>query len=216
MQLNRRNTLIGLGALAVGGGALFSTGAFTTVEAQRDVNVEVAGDASAFLGLHDEDTEGTAYSDASTITDGTLELIFDSDFGTGDGTGLNLDATTTFDPLFRVINNGEESVDVRIFSNDASNGVVDSPDNFDSGAVIQNIVEDNSSNSLTIEYQFRDQDGNSIVEDESTGSTSLTELSTGDDEEITLAIGVGQPPEGFVPSEVDDDYIDSITIVAET
>jgi len=44
--MNRRNVLTGLGGLAISGGALFGTGAFTSVEAQRtvDVNVVVADD----------------------------------------------------------------------------------------------------------------------------------------------------------------------------
>jgi hypothetical protein len=41
MKLSRRNVLAGLGGLAVGGGALLGSGAFSSVEAQRTVEVNV-------------------------------------------------------------------------------------------------------------------------------------------------------------------------------
>jgi len=41
--MNRRNVLTGLSGLAIGGGALFGTGAFTSVEAKRTVEVNVIG-----------------------------------------------------------------------------------------------------------------------------------------------------------------------------
>ena len=44
MKLTRRNALTGLGGLAVGGGALLGSGAFSTVEASRDVEVNVVTD----------------------------------------------------------------------------------------------------------------------------------------------------------------------------
>ena len=49
--MNRRNVLIGLGAVAAGGGAALGTGAFSSVEAERTVNVGVNGDASAAVEL---------------------------------------------------------------------------------------------------------------------------------------------------------------------
>ncbi len=39
--MNRRNVLTGLGGLAISGGALFGTGAFTSVSAERTVEVNV-------------------------------------------------------------------------------------------------------------------------------------------------------------------------------
>lgn len=41
MKLSRRNVLAGIGGLAVGGGALLGSGAFSSVEAQRTVDVNV-------------------------------------------------------------------------------------------------------------------------------------------------------------------------------
>jgi hypothetical protein len=41
MKLNRRTALAGIGGLAVGGGALLGSGAFSSVSAERDVEVNV-------------------------------------------------------------------------------------------------------------------------------------------------------------------------------
>lgn len=113
MPISRRNTLIGLGAVVAGGGLVLGTGAFTTVEAERTVSVETAGDANALLGLEPsdgEDDEGYAQVD----DDG---LVF-IDFETDDAEGLNLEARTTFDELIDVTNNGTDDVDELIFDVD--------------------------------------------------------------------------------------------------
>lgn len=103
--MNRRNALIGLGALAVGGGAAFSSGAFSSVEANRTVNVELEGDASALIGLESLD------STVATNTDGTIQL----DFATiGSSTGINFDAVTEWVDVFRITNNGTRQVNVHL------------------------------------------------------------------------------------------------------
>lgn len=91
-MVSRRTTVIGLGGLLVGGGGLLSTGAFTTIDAQRSVNLETAGDANAFLGLEILDEE---FVDE---TDGTIE--FD----------LIANATTTYEDLINIRNNGTQIV----------------------------------------------------------------------------------------------------------
>ena len=91
-MVSRRTTILGLGGLLVGGGALLGTGAFNTIEAQRSVSLETAGDANAFLGL--EILDGAVVDE----TDGTIE--FD----------LLADATTTYEDLINVRNNGTQTV----------------------------------------------------------------------------------------------------------
>ena len=51
--MNRRNVLTGLGGLAISGGALFGTGAFTSVSATRSVEVNVFGDSGETTGVVD-------------------------------------------------------------------------------------------------------------------------------------------------------------------
>lgn len=125
MALNRRNTLIGLGTLAVGGGALAATGAFTTVEADRTVEVQAVGDASALLGLAIPASSEGATSDAVQIVDGLLTIDFGSISAAADG--VNLGALTTIGrtddnsgptsipadgEAFTITNNGSQTVDV--------------------------------------------------------------------------------------------------------
>ncbi len=101
----RRTVLIGLGGLVAGGGALFATGAFTTVEAQRTVNVATAGDGSAFLQLVAARTGGEYVDDSG---DGTIEINLDGTDAAADG--LNRSAITTFDNLVTMTNNGTQDI----------------------------------------------------------------------------------------------------------
>ncbi len=93
MNMNRRNVLVGLGTIVAGGGAALGTGAFSSVEADRTVSVAVAGDQSSALAFETSDSNGNQYTDASSITNGTLELTFDD---LGSSSGINLGAKTTF------------------------------------------------------------------------------------------------------------------------
>lgn len=49
--MDRRKFVLSVGALAGGGSLALGTGAFSSVEAERDVGVTVADDASAYLGI---------------------------------------------------------------------------------------------------------------------------------------------------------------------
>jgi len=90
--------------LTVGGGALFGTGAFSSVEANRTVDVETAGDASALVGLNitSDDLDGQGEDDIIT---------FDTE------NDLNVNATTEFTDAFEITNNrasGNGSINVDI------------------------------------------------------------------------------------------------------
>ncbi|WP_245742137.1 hypothetical protein [Natrinema salaciae] len=173
------------------------------------MTVSVAGDGSGALSL--DDTDGnTAYTEASTISNGTLELSFDS---LGSSSGLNVDAETEFNPLFRAINNGSNSINLSIYSADGN--IQTSPSILtDYSVVIENTLNDGNGNSLTIEYAFTDG-SSSIVGDGSTGSSvTLTEESgTDPTQEISLVIGVGDPGTSFDLSTASG-YITSISILA--
>jgi len=47
--MNRRKVLTALGGITIGGGALLGTGAFSSVSAERTVNVQTSGDSSAVV-----------------------------------------------------------------------------------------------------------------------------------------------------------------------
>ena len=69
--------LVGLSGIVIGGGALVSTGAFTSVQAERTVSVETTGDASALLTLEPTNKPNREY--AKLTSEGVLEVTLDSE-----------------------------------------------------------------------------------------------------------------------------------------
>lgn len=112
MKLNRRNALIGLGAVATGGGALFGSGAFSTVDANRTVSISQTGDASALLGLGPGDGATGIVGSEFNNTDGTA----DDSIITLSASSLNADATTTWNRAIQVTNNGDSTVNFQVVS----------------------------------------------------------------------------------------------------
>jgi len=101
--MQRRKFLIGAGSLAAGSAAAMGTGAFTSVEANRDVSIGVTGDASAYLRITREDTpNGNEY--VENTSDG-IALNFDS---------VNTQADSKFSNLLRVQNEGTQIVRVGV------------------------------------------------------------------------------------------------------
>lgn len=111
MKLNRRNALIGLGAIATGGGALFGSGAFSTVEANREVQIGVTGDSSANLGLAANNTD--IANDSGGGANNQVAI---------NGNAFNPDATTEYDDAFDVTNNASNEIYLAIESPTVSNG----------------------------------------------------------------------------------------------
>jgi hypothetical protein len=127
-----------MGSLAAAGAAGIGTGAFTSVEAQRDVDIATTGDASAFLQIEAEDTPN---ADEYVITedDDTIALDFTNtnEMG-GGGDGLNEDATTIFDNLLKFTNQGTQEIMV---------GVVNDADGHPGSFYAENSQNDTSDNS---------------------------------------------------------------------
>jgi len=71
--MNRRNVLTGLGGLAISGGALFGTGAFTSTSANRQVEVNILGgeDYDAGTGV----VEGADSTAEQNIADEITETL---------------------------------------------------------------------------------------------------------------------------------------------
>jgi len=114
MKLTRRNALIGMGTVAAGAGVIGGTGAFTSVEAERTVSVQTAGDSDAALDLAAAPSSDNA-SEYVTTSNGQIQLNLDgtSDNGNENGassTGLNQDAKTTINNLIQVTNNGSQGL----------------------------------------------------------------------------------------------------------
>ncbi|WP_227130680.1 hypothetical protein [Halorubellus salinus] len=108
--MERRKLLISIGALGTGGAAAFGTEAFTSIEAERNVDVQVAGDSSAYLAFQALDsTNGNDY--VTTEDDDTLSITLDGSGGAA-GSGVNQDAITQIEDLFKVVNQGTQSTSV--------------------------------------------------------------------------------------------------------
>jgi len=112
--MERRKFVIGLGSLAAGGAAATGTGAFTTVEAERNMSVARVGDQSAYLGLTGGSADGVdEYVSGSDGGEMSISLT-----GNGEGSGVNMNAVTTIgDPdepeteyAFKISNNGTQAV----------------------------------------------------------------------------------------------------------
>ena len=120
--MRRRKVLAGLGSLAAGGAAAMGTGAFSIVSASRTMSVNTAGDQSAYLGL---DPSISEY--ASINSNGLMDLEFDGSNGQN-GSGLNDEANSLFQNVFRIINNGTNNINVVLTGLDTSTGDGDGVD----------------------------------------------------------------------------------------
>jgi hypothetical protein len=87
------------------------SGAFTSVEAERDVSVRVAADANAFLALRPVGPNA-AYTETSNGKLG-LDLTGDNPTAAG-GRGVNPDSITVFEDVFEVRNQGTQDIEVEV------------------------------------------------------------------------------------------------------
>lgn len=86
---------------AVGGVA--ATGAFTTVQAEREASVSTAGDGAALLQITKAD--GSQFAEAGG-SNGELTI----NLANSDGDGLNLDSQTLEDGVIDITNNGNDDI----------------------------------------------------------------------------------------------------------
>ena len=113
MPMERRKFLIGTGALAAGGAAALGSGAFSRVESQRQVSIQVANDAEAYLGFKEMETPNSRnYFDYDNDGHATIDISEHDDFdpvegGAQPGEGVNSDSFTYFDGLFLLCNQGK-------------------------------------------------------------------------------------------------------------
>jgi hypothetical protein len=112
--MKRRKVLAAIGALSGGSALLTSTGAFTSVEADRDVAVRVDGDADSYLRLAAcTDDTGTEQPNGEYVVtdDGQMGIdLTSNNQTTGGGEGVNADARSTFDNVLELCNQGTQEV----------------------------------------------------------------------------------------------------------
>ncbi len=114
--MKRRTFIAGVGASSIGTSALVGTGAFSRVESDRAVTVQVAEDPDAYLGLDKCDAPNGSY--AHLDENGHLAIYMDPENPTRDdtplGAGVNSNSTTWFHNVFRICNQGKEEACVWI------------------------------------------------------------------------------------------------------
>lgn len=111
---NRRKFIAGLGALVTGTAGAVGTGAFTSVTADRSVNVNVASDSGAFLAIERDTRSNSTTANANDYVNvsggGQVSLDFTSTDSPGKGQGLNDNATTVIDDILKISNQGTQDV----------------------------------------------------------------------------------------------------------
>jgi hypothetical protein len=106
--MERRKFLIGIGSATVGGSALLGSGAFSRVESHRQVAVQVANDANAYLGfLPLETPNSNNYFDYDDQGHAFIDI---ADQAEGGGEGINSNSLTWFDGLFELCNQGKAPI----------------------------------------------------------------------------------------------------------
>lgn len=109
--MQRRNILIGIGSVAVGGMAAFGGNAFNVARADRGISVETVGDDASYLTLNP--TSAYAEYDDDTM----LRLAFDGSTGSQNGTGLAEDANFVFTDVFEIRNEGQDRITLTLSDN---------------------------------------------------------------------------------------------------
>lgn len=169
--MKRRQLLAGLGTAIAGGSLALGTGAFTSVEATRSVNVSVANEDTAYLAISPTDDENATFVTQDSSANNELAVDINDATGTqDDGDGVGLDSVYEFDSVFQVQNQGTQEVDVSI-------GTL-SDDDFDPSA-----------SGLTV--AFYDGEDASTSLDPSTGSPVI--LGTGESADIGLKVETAEP-----------------------
>jgi len=102
-----------MGSLAAGSAAAMGTSAFTSTSANRQLSVQVANDAAAYMGLSAvKGSPNSAYV-SQNGTNGELAIdVADTSAG---GSGVNLHSHTRIDDLFEVTNQGTQPVYVFVW-----------------------------------------------------------------------------------------------------
>ncbi|WP_080510381.1 hypothetical protein [Halorubrum coriense] len=122
--MRRRALLAGIGLSSVGVGAAFGSGAFTTVSANRTVDLSVENDADARIGFG-PGTGASGVIETSTDDDSADVITFSQ-------SDLNEQAKTLFEDALTVTNNGESGDPaVEIYVKEVSNVGTESSDALD-------------------------------------------------------------------------------------
>lgn len=150
--MNRRNVLTGLGGLAISGGALFGSGAFTSVEAERTVEVNVIA-PDDISGEDAADFIADKYVDVRVDAGGNDSVFVSTD--STPGSESDMDSASSLDPTGT---NDLSSDQVSLIANDVTL-VFGSPDDG-----LLNNAETKYTDLFTVENRDDDTSDNFNVE----------------------------------------------------
>lgn len=209
-------------------GVAAGTGAFTTAEADRTAEVNVAGDANALVGITEaQNTNGNELVDVGG-DDGQVEMNL-SAAGGQDASGLNEDAATDLGNVLNITNNGEETIQFKIevatqdvnprsvhfyVANDSS--TPGSADNADLDTVSQRGFDSDAANGTgNASDRFATTDKYSITSDieNEQGASSHVVVELGAGETATIGFAVDLFGQDLSDG---DEIISDVTIIADT
>jgi len=107
--MERRKFVVGLGSLAAGGAAVTGTSAFSFMQTDRDISLQVTSDGGSYLAFRD----GHENPEYSQVNNGKIEFTLDGSANVT-GTGLNPDSVYLFDDVARVLNHGSQEVELSV------------------------------------------------------------------------------------------------------
>ena len=181
---NRRKFLAGLGALASGSAAAVGTGAFSSVSAQRSINVGVADDSDALLAL-DAKTSGDDTNDNADYAEETNNAISINITSSNSNlnqnpSGVNEGTTNIYD-IFTVTNQGTQNAFVYV----------------DPSTLPQAVKPDGDNDGET---EYGETEGQVYLDPQGTDLPNASSSSTGENGRLSLT-GVygnsGDPTNGF-------------------
>ncbi|MDB2270342.1 DUF1102 domain-containing protein [Halorubrum ezzemoulense] len=104
--MKRRQLLLGLSAVVSSSAAVVGSGAFSAVEAERQLKIDVVADKDAYLTFED-------ISNYAVVNDGVIELQFDGQSPPlTEGNGLGPESVYEFSDVLFVQNNGNQEVEL--------------------------------------------------------------------------------------------------------
>jgi hypothetical protein len=157
-----KGKLFALFAVFAAIGLVTASGAFTTVQAERTVTVDTAGDANALLAMEGNSTS----NNGDYVNNNNGEVVIDFSQSNIDGVssenpeGVNINATTNVSHMLNITNQGSQTVDVYIDASDVND----------------------QSNNLTVEFYQGDSPGTSL------DNSNQVSLDSGDTQSVGISI----------------------------
>ncbi|MDQ2070913.1 hypothetical protein ACODNH_11585 [Haloarcula sp. NS06] len=181
MRLNRRSVLLGLGTISATVGGAFGSGAFSSVEATRTVKLNTSGDSSSLLSFKQNPNNNTAEKIITTESVGSSS----NDVIKIEQIDLNERATTRFEDVLRVTNNGNKEVYLSVNDDGGSSSTTPDPNN-----LIGDVLD--------IRYNK-----NTIVDSSNDGDNAVS-LSAGNSMDLTVVVDLRNGNKGEDISSINE------------